>query len=208
MGSMRRAICGASGGFRKLASDEFRILRDPVGLRAECVRDRFQYAQERRPAILRNLGKISAAPKRFAGWRQEHGERPAAAFAERMQGCHIDMIDIGALLAIDLDVYEKLVHDGRGRFVFKAFMRHYMAPMAGGIADREQDRFVLRLCFLERRGAPHPPVHGILGVLQEIGACRLAKLVLAGCGHEANSILGACLLGRKRGSLSLPRTRS
>ena len=99
---------------------------------------------------MRNLGKISAAPERLASWRQEHGQRPAAAFAKGVQSCHINMIDIGALLAIDLDVHEKLVHQGRGRFVLKTFVRHHMAPMAGGVADREQNRLIFRLGFLER----------------------------------------------------------
>src|SRR5262249_46551476 len=98
------------------------------------------------------------------------------------------MIYVGALLAVDLDVYEKLIHHDRGRFVLKAFVRHHMAPMARRVADRKQDRFVLRLGFLKRRGAPHPPMHGILGVLQKIRARRLAKLVLAGCWHESPSL--------------------
>ncbi len=59
-----------------------------------------------------------------------------------MQRLHIDMIDVRPFLAIDLDVHEKLVHDRGGRGILKTFMRHDMAPMAGGITDREQDRLV------------------------------------------------------------------
>ena len=163
--------------FGKFVADDVCILRDPRGLRAKGFGNRFQHAHEGRPAIVRDLGKISAAPERFASWRQEHGQGPAAAFAKSVQSRHINMIDIGALLAIDLDVHEKLVHHGRGRFVLKTFMRHHMAPMAGGIADREQNRLIYRLRFRERRRAPHPPMHGILGVLQKIRARGLAKLV-------------------------------
>ena len=133
------AIAGR-GTLGKFVAYELCILRDPAGLRAEDVRDRFQYAHEGRPAIVRNLGKISAAPEWFASRRQEHGQGPAAAFAESVQGRHINMIDIGALLPIDLDVHEKLVHRGRRCFVLETFMRHHMAPMAGGISDREQNR--------------------------------------------------------------------
>jgi len=44
----------------------------------------------------------------------------------------------------------------------------------------------LRLGFAKRRRAPHPPMHGILGVLQKIRARRLAKLVFFR--HESPSL--------------------
>src|ERR1700731_5466415 len=87
------------------------------------------------------------------------------------------MIDIGPLLAIDLYIHKERVHHRSGCFVLKAFMRHHMAPVAGSISDREQYWLIERLRFLQRMSAPHPPMHGVLRMLQEIGAWGLVKFV-------------------------------
>jgi len=56
--------------------------------------------------------------------------------AEMMQCRHVDLIDVGALLAVDLDVHEQVIHDARGRLVLEAFVRHDVTPVAGGVTDR------------------------------------------------------------------------
>src|SRR5204862_2061850 len=89
-----------------------------------------------------------------------------------------DLIDVGTLLAVDLDVDEQLVHHPRRRLVLKALMRHDVAPVAGGIADRQQDRLILLLGLGERFGPPWPPIHRIMLMLQKIGAGLAAKAVL------------------------------
>jgi hypothetical protein len=50
-----------------------------------------------------------------------------------------------------------------------------MAPVAGSIADRKQDRTLEGLRLLERGGRPGPPVNGIAGVLAQIRARRLGE---------------------------------
>src|SRR5437899_346813 len=59
--------------------------------------------------------------------------------AHQCQRMLIDLIEIRPFLAIDFDVDEERVHPLGDLRAFEAFMRHHMAPMAGGIADREQD---------------------------------------------------------------------
>lgn len=44
-----------------------------------------------------------------------------------------------------------------------------MAPMAGGVANGEEDRFVLGARFGERFFAPRAPIYGVVCVLQEVG---------------------------------------
>jgi class 3 adenylate cyclase len=53
-------------------------------------------------------------------------------------------------------------------------VRHHVAPVAGRVADREQDRLVLGPCPRERLVAPRVPLDGIRRVLQEVRA-RLAR---------------------------------
>ena len=131
------------------------------------------------PAESAGVGKISAAPERLAVGGQEHGHRPAAALAQEMQRRHVDLIDVGTLLAIDFDVDEELVHHLRGGLVLEALMRHDMAPVAGRIADREQDRLVAALGFVERGRSPGPPIDRIGFVLQQIGAGLVGEAVFA-----------------------------
>ncbi len=75
-----------------------------------------------------------------------------------------------------LDVDEELVHELRSRFVLETFMRHDMAPVAGGITDREQNGFPLA-CACSRAWGSFFPMNWIILMLQEIGAGRSIKLV-------------------------------
>src|SRR6185436_20037697 len=89
----------------------------------------------------------------------------------------IDCVEVRAFLAIHFDVDEQLVHPPGDLRIFEALMGHHMAPMAGGIADRPQDRLVLGLGGGERRLAPWLPVNRIVLVLKEIGARFLVEAV-------------------------------
>ncbi len=128
-----------------------------------------QHLGEARPAEPRRRRKIGAAPERRAFGRQHHGQRPAALLAHGVQGRHVDLVDVGPFLAVDLDADEAGVHDFRHRLVLEAFMRHDVAPMAGGVADREQDRQVAGLGLGQCRRSPDPPVHRVVPVLPQIG---------------------------------------
>ena len=153
------------------------VLLDLVGFLAIDPRDFIQYTDECGSPVALLLGEIGAAPERLGVRGEEHGERPAALLAELVQRAHIDRVDVGTLLAVDLDVDEQFVHHPRRRLVLEALMRHDVAPMAGGIADREQDRLARRPRLFERRLAPRAPMHGIVLVLEEIGARFLAEAV-------------------------------
>ena len=102
--------------------------------------------------------------------RQEHRHRPAALAGHRHGRVHVERVDIGPLLAVDLDVDEVLVHQRRRRLALERLVRHHVAPVARAVADREQDRPALLARPLERLGAPRIPVDGVVGVLQEVRA--------------------------------------
>jgi hypothetical protein len=75
-----------------------------------------QQIAECRHAVARFPGKIGAAEERpLIVGREEHRERPAAtALRQHLVGDLIDAVEIGALLAIDLDVDVQLIHEPRG----------------------------------------------------------------------------------------------
>jgi hypothetical protein len=82
------------------------------------------------------------------------------------------MVQIGALFAVDLDA-DKMLIQVLGHFgVFKRLPLHHVAPMAGGIAYRQENRLLFPPCLLSL----HPQgnrVHRIFGVLLKIRALSL-----------------------------------
>src|SRR5260370_12378845 len=62
-------------------------------------------------------------------------------------------------------------------------MRHDVAPMARGIADREQNRFIGSLRLRKRVGSPRPPVDRIVLMLQQITRCLAGEAVFVGEGR-------------------------
>ncbi len=130
----------------------------------------FQQIGEARQAITRRFREISAAEKRRGVRRQKHGQRPAAgALGEHRMRRLVDLVDIGPLLAIDLDIDEQRVHQCRHVFILERFMRHHMAPVASGIADRQQNRLATVARQDQGFRAPFMPVDRVIGMLLKIG---------------------------------------
>ncbi len=143
------------------------------------VRDGRQDRPEGGEAVA-GLGRVvGAGVERFALRGQEGGEGPSASAGHRLDGVHVDRVQVGAFLPIDLDRDEVPVHQRGGLDVLEAFALHDVAPVTGRVADREQDRLVLGAGPLERLLAPRVPVHGVLGVLEQIRA-RLVREAIHG----------------------------
>ena len=130
-----RAVAGVELGFerrvdgleerrRSTASGRRRHRRDAVTARraprpaaarrrstsARCVRHAsdtpVEDLPERRHPVARLVREVRAAVERLAVGRQEHRHRPAAAAGHRLDGRHVDRVEVGALLAVDLDRHE------------------------------------------------------------------------------------------------------
>ena len=70
-------------------------------------------------------------------------------------------------------------------------MRHYVAPVTGGIADGDEHRDVSTASFSERLVGPWPPVDGVIGVLAQVGA----RLVWSRLGRaRLHPTVGLCSL--------------
>ena len=125
------------------------------------------------------LGReVGAGEERLLVRGQEHGHRPAAVpLVHGQGGRHVDVVEVGALLAVHLDGDEVLVHERGDLFVLEGLALHHVAPVAGGVADAEQDRLVLRARPRQRLLAPGMPVHRVVGVLQEVGAGAVGESV-------------------------------
>ena len=117
-------------------------LDDLVALRSPDAGDLLQDVDEPRPSPLRRRRKVGAAVERLQIRRQPDAHRPSAGSGRRLHERHVDAIDIGPLLAIDLDRHEVLVEHGGDRVALERLVLHHVAPVAGRVADREKDRFV------------------------------------------------------------------
>ena len=126
------------------------------------------------PAV---FGYIGPGKKGQLVRRHYYGERPAAAAGEGLAGLHINAVHIRALLPVHL--YRDVVAVQQRSYlrVLKALPGHHMAPVAGGIADGEEYGLVLMAGPVESLLTPGQPVHGILGVLPEIGGLFLYQTV-------------------------------
>ncbi len=152
-----------------------RDLRSFAAVKLRHARE--QFGEPRQP-VTRRLGEIRAAEKRFLLGREEHGQRPAArALAHHLVRQLVDLVQVGTLFPVDLDVDEIPVHQGRDFGILEGLVRHHVAPMAGGVTDRKQDRLILRARRLQRLLAPGVPIHRIAGVLLQIGAGLASEAV-------------------------------
>ena len=159
-------------------AQRFAVARDFFRGLGIDARQLLQYLHETGSAILRCLGKICAAPKGRTVRVKKHGQRPAALLAHHRQGGHVNIIEIGALFTVQLDAHIMSVHQRRDLIVFKTLMRHDMAPVARGVADRQQHRHITPPRLVKNRLFPRLPVNRICHVLAQIRAGGRAQPVL------------------------------
>ena len=170
-GARQRGL--APGGAGERAADD---RGEPVGrlldlgpLVAPGLGDAVEDGREAGHAVAVVGREVGAAEERAAVGGQEHRHRPAAA-AECLERGHVDLVDVGPLLAVDLDADELLVQQSGDLGVHEALALHDVAPVARRVADREEDRLVLGLGLGERLGTPGIPVDRVVGVEQQVGA--------------------------------------
>ncbi len=171
----------ARGGWNRLPGKGFRdprgSLLDLAAARRPGLVDGVEHLTKGRKLVAGNRREVGAGVEGRAGRGEEHRHRPATLTGQRLGRGHVDGIDVGPLLAVDLDVDEVLVHlRGRGG-VLEALVRHHVAPVTGRIADRQQHRHVTLHSGGERLVPPLLPVDRIVLVLHQVWAARSAEPV-------------------------------
>ena len=159
-------------------------LGDALAIVAPGEAQRLHDLRPARASVAAHGREVGAAEERLELRREEHAHGPAARARHGLHGLHVDVVEVRALLAVDLDVDEVLVHQRRDLRVLEALVLHHVAPVAGRVPDREEDRLLFPPRALERLGAPGVPVHRIRGVLEQVGA-RLLGEAIAGGGARA-----------------------
>ena len=119
-----------------------------------CLTERLHDAPKGRHAVALLGWKVRAGIEGPAVGGAEDRHRPAARAGQSLGRRHVDGIEVGALLAVDLDRNEPLGQvRSRGR-VFEALVSHHVAPVARRIPDGEEDRLVLLLGPVRRPQGP------------------------------------------------------
>ncbi len=130
--------------------------------------DRREDLEEPGPSPARGRREVRPAIERLSLRREKEREGPAAAAGHHLNGLHVDVVDVGPLLAVDLDRDEVPVQRFGDALRLERLVLHDVAPVAGRVADREKDRLVLRARPSERLRSPGIPVHGVVLVLEEV----------------------------------------
>ena len=141
-----------------------------------------EHGGERGAALEVGGREVGAAVEGAPVGGEEHAHRPAARPGDGLDRLHVDGVDVGALLAVDLDADEGGVEPvGHGR-VLEGLVGHDVAPVAGRVPDGQEDRLVLGGGLGERLLAPRVPVDRVVGVLPQVGAGFRSQAV--GGGHS------------------------
>ena len=196
-GAARSTGCGSlelSDGLDELA----RRARDVAAALAVRVGDRLSTWRKLGSPWRGSGGKYVPPKNGSPVRREEDGHRPAAVPGQRDDRVHVDRVEVGPLLAVDLDVDEVLVHQPRGLGVLERLVLHHVAPVAGRVADGEQDRPVLVARSVERLVAPGVPVDGVVRVLEEVRARLVGQAVHAAPSGGAAASARARRLPRRR----------
>ena len=114
--------------------------------------------------------KVGAAEERATVRCEPGAERPAAVSAHELHGRHVDIIEVGTLLPVDLDGDELVVEVRGDRLILERLAFHDVAPVAGRIADGEEDRLVLAPRLRKRLLPPRMPVDRVIRVLAQVRA--------------------------------------
>ena len=139
-------------------------------LAGPCLGDTLQYCRESGSAITVVGGKVSTAHERLEVGCEPDGHGPATPTGGGLHVSHVDAVDIGTLFAVHLDADKPLVHQLRNFRVFERLPLHYVAPVAGGVADGKKDRFIFGAGPGEGFFTPWKPIDGVVSVLQKVRA--------------------------------------
>ncbi len=91
------------------------LLLDLVPASGPGVGERGEHRAERWQPVAVDRWEVGPAVEGSAVRRQEHAHRPPARPGDRLHRLHVDGVDVGAFLAVDLDADEGVVEHRRGR---------------------------------------------------------------------------------------------
>ena len=148
--------------------------------------------------------EVGAAEEGLALGGEEGGQRPPGPARQRGDRVQVDAVDVGPFLAVHLDGHEPLVDEPGGAGVGERLAGHHVAPVAGRVAHRQQDRHAPLAGGGERLLAPGVPVDRVVGVGQQVGAGGGGEAVGGGRGMAGDGMRRRSLPSPDVGRARLP----
>jgi hypothetical protein len=130
--------------------------------------------------------EVGAGVERLEIGGQEDRVRPPPLAGQDLGRRHVDLVEVRALLAVELDVDELAIHQLGDFRIGERLALHDVAPVAGRVADREEDRLVLRLGARQRLVPPGIPVDRVVPVQQQVRAALAGEAVFGTVGRLAH----------------------
>jgi hypothetical protein len=118
----------------------------------------------------RDRWEIRSREEGGAGRGGEDAERPAQLAGEGACLGQITGVDRGVFFPINLDAHHVLVEIVSNGRVAERLSRHDVAPVTGGITDRDENRDVACGGFVERFLAPFSPIDRVVPVCAQVRA--------------------------------------
>ncbi|MNC24805.1 hypothetical protein D3C75_728700 [compost metagenome] len=140
----------------------------PLRVRLPFFRHLGQQLHQPHPAILPAFGKIRPCKKWRPVRRQQHRQRPPALPGHGLAHRHVHMIHIGPLLPVHLHRNKMRIQQRRHFLILKGLPFHDVAPVTGGIANRQENGFVLLPRLGEGLLRPRKPIHRVMSMLEQI----------------------------------------
>ena len=121
--------------------------------------------------------KVRTAVERPEVRREEHAHRPPSRSGGGLHERHVDPIDVGPLLPIDLDRDEVAVQRLGDLLALERLVLHHVAPVARRVADRQEDGLPLLAGPRESLLSPRVPIDRVACMLQQVGAAFAGEAV-------------------------------
>ena len=87
-----------------------------------------------------------------------------------MTSSHVGGVDVGSFFTVNLYANKGPVKQVCNLLVTEAFVLHYVAPVATGIADAYKKGLVFSFGFVKGFLSPWEPVNRIVSVFEKVGA--------------------------------------
>ena len=169
------------------------VLLQLVAVFLKIVRDAHDELRPGDDALPAVLGREVRAAEKGPPVGQAKGvQRPAAVLVDHLDGLHVNVVHVRALLAVHLDADKVLVHEPGDVRVLEALALHHVAPVAGAVANRHDDGHVPPLRLGKGFRAPGLPVDGVFGVLAQVEAVLVGEAVAGKVvlGHQVGFYFG------------------
>ncbi len=142
--------------------------------------------------------EVRACVERPAVGQEKDRHRPAALAADGLGRGHVDGVDVGAFFPVHLDGDEVGVQVISGAVVLEGFPGHDVAPVTGRIADGKEHRHVPGGRSGEGPVAERLPVHGVGGVLAQVGGGFRRQGIRGAWQRTGGTAVSGCRIPHRR----------